>query len=104
MDVHLSVFKTCYTLLYTSGPFMTLYNLLYISVVIVKNLVIQHSSSALCLILSFLPDKPHNPMVNAGAIVISSLIKVNRLTIESAHTANHYLSVKVHHTEHFTSC
>uniref|UniRef100_A0A8C9XQB8 glutaminase n=1 Tax=Sander lucioperca TaxID=283035 RepID=A0A8C9XQB8_SANLU len=25
-------------------------------------------------------DKPHNPMVNAGAIVISSLIKVNRWT------------------------
>ncbi len=23
-------------------------------------------------------DKPHNPMVNAGAIVISSLIKVNK--------------------------
>uniref|UniRef100_A0A3B3VPF8 glutaminase n=1 Tax=Poecilia latipinna TaxID=48699 RepID=A0A3B3VPF8_9TELE len=26
-------------------------------------------------------DKPHNPMVNAGAILISSLIKVNRLTL-----------------------
>uniref|UniRef100_G3NQV2 glutaminase n=1 Tax=Gasterosteus aculeatus aculeatus TaxID=481459 RepID=G3NQV2_GASAC len=27
-------------------------------------------------------DKPHNPMVNAGAIVISSLIKVKRLVME----------------------
>uniref|UniRef100_A0A671UYD7 glutaminase n=1 Tax=Sparus aurata TaxID=8175 RepID=A0A671UYD7_SPAAU len=27
-------------------------------------------------------DKPHNPMVNAGAIVISSLIKVNRNVME----------------------
>uniref|UniRef100_A0A3P8SSS5 glutaminase n=1 Tax=Amphiprion percula TaxID=161767 RepID=A0A3P8SSS5_AMPPE len=27
-------------------------------------------------------DKPHNPMVNAGAIVISSLIKVNRQVME----------------------
>ena len=35
---------------------------------------------ALINIVSYPPDKPHNPMVNAGAIVISSLIKVNRWT------------------------
>jgi glutaminase len=26
--------------------------------------------------LLYFPDKPHNPMVNAGAIVVTSLIKV----------------------------
>lgn len=30
-------------------------------------------------------DKPHNPMVNAGAIVISSLIKVTTQTVYRLH-------------------
>lgn len=28
------------------------------------------------LLLLYVTDKPHNPMVNAGAIVVTSLIKV----------------------------
>uniref|UniRef100_A0A3Q0S7C2 glutaminase n=1 Tax=Amphilophus citrinellus TaxID=61819 RepID=A0A3Q0S7C2_AMPCI len=40
-------------------------------------------------------DKPHNPMVNPGAIVISSLIKVDRYVLaESARTVYHSLFSK----------